>query len=91
MYYTDALFTNIGVLTREAIPNEDMEIEKKNALDIGIDISLFKQLTNLHLDYYKANVNNLVIAQQLPDSYGYTSYFDNGGKLENSGSFLELA
>jgi TonB-linked SusC/RagA family outer membrane protein len=85
LYYTDARLTNIGVLTREAIPNEDMEIEKKSTLDIGIDISLFRQLTNLHLDYYIANVNNLIIAQQLPDSYGYTNYFDNGGKLKNSG------
>jgi TonB-linked SusC/RagA family outer membrane protein len=85
LYYTDSRFTDLGVLTRETIPNEDMEIEKKNTLNIGIDISLFKQLTNLHLDYYMANVNNLIIAQQLPDSYGYTNYFDNGGKLKNSG------
>jgi TonB-linked SusC/RagA family outer membrane protein len=85
LYYTDARFTDVGVLTRETIPNEDMEIEKQNTLDIGIDISLFNQLTNLHLDYYKSNVNNLLIAQKLPYSYGYTNYFDNGGSLENSG------
>lgn len=85
LYYTDSRFTDVGVLTRETIPNEDMEIEKKNTLNIGVDISLFKQTTNVHLDYYKANVNNLIIVQQLPYSYGYTNYYDNGGKLENSG------
>ncbi|MBN1416928.1 MAG: SusC/RagA family TonB-linked outer membrane protein [Bacteroidales bacterium] len=85
LYYVDALLTDIGVLLREAIPNENMEIEKKSTLNAGVDISLFKQLTNIHFDYYKSNVNNLIILQQLPDSYGYTRYFDNGGKMENSG------
>jgi hypothetical protein len=79
----------LGVLTREAIPNPNLEIEEKNTLNLGLDISLFKQVTNLHLDYYKSDVNNLIIAQQLPITYGYTNYFDNGGKLENSG--IEIA
>jgi TonB-linked SusC/RagA family outer membrane protein len=89
LYYTEYRLTNQGIVTREAIPNENLEIEKKNIVNVGFDISLFKQLTNLHVDYYKTNVDNLVINQQLSDSYGYTNYFDNGGKLENSG--IEIA
>jgi TonB-linked SusC/RagA family outer membrane protein len=89
LYYTDARYTDLGVLGRETIPNPDMEIEKKNMLDIGLDISLYDQATNLHLDFYKSDVNNLVIAQHLPFTYGFTNYFDNGGKLANTG--LEIA
>ena len=35
--------------------------------------------------YYKSNVNNLIIGQELPSSFGFTNYFDNGGKLEITG------
>jgi TonB-linked SusC/RagA family outer membrane protein len=89
LYYTDTRIANVGVLLREAIVNENMEIEKKSTINAGIDLSLFRQLTNLHLDYYISNVDNLIIKHDLPSSYGYTNYFDNGGKLENKG--IEIA
>ena len=89
LYYNESRLADISVLTREAIPNEDMEIEKKNTINVGLDISLFKQTTNVHVDYYISDVNNLIIEQTLPVSYGYTSYYDNGGKLRNSG--VEIA
>jgi hypothetical protein len=43
------------------------------------------QLVNVHLDLYQSNVDNLVIQQSLPASFGYTTYFDNGGKLQSTG------
>jgi TonB-linked SusC/RagA family outer membrane protein len=89
LYYVEARFNSIGVLLREAIPNENLKLEKKSTIDAGIDLSLFKQTTNLHLDIYQSKVNNLIIEQQLPSTYGYTVYYDNGGKLENNG--IEIA
>lgn len=85
LYYTDRRLNNTGVLVREVIPNEDLELEKKTTVNGGIDMSFAKQQLNLHFDYYRSNVNNLVIRQELPNTYGYTNYFDNGGKLETSG------
>lgn len=85
LYYVDHRLNNIGVLTREVIPNNEMELEKKSTINAGVDISLVKQVVNLHFDYFKSNINNLVIRQELPSTYGYTNYFDNGGKIESSG------
>src|SRR5690606_5768094 len=51
----------------------------------GLDLSIVKQQVNLHFDVYKSNVNNLIIRQELPRTYGYTNYFDNGGKIESTG------
>jgi hypothetical protein len=62
-----------------------MTLEKKSTINAGLDLSVFKQLLNLHVDVYKSNVNNLVIQQELPVTFGYTKYFDNGGKLEATG------
>lgn len=85
LYYTDRRFNGIGVLTREIIPNENMELEKQSTINAGLDLSIVKQQVNLHFDVYKSNVNNLIIRQELPITYGYTNYFDNGGKIESTG------
>ncbi|MCF8380975.1 MAG: SusC/RagA family TonB-linked outer membrane protein [Bacteroidales bacterium] len=89
LYYTSRRMNETGVLLREIIPNADMELEKRNTMNLGFDLSVLKQMLNLHLDVFKSNVNNLIIEQELPPIYGYTSYYDNGGKLEITG--LELA
>jgi len=89
LYYVTQRMNNLGVVLREAIPNDNLEIEKKTTINTGLDLSLFKQAVNLHVDYYRSNVDNLVLMQDLPPTYGYTAYFDNGGKLETSG--LEVA
>lgn len=89
LYYTSQRLNNLGVITRESIPNENLELEKKMTVNAGVDISLFKQVLNLHVDYYQSKVDNLVIHQELEKSFGYTNYVDNGGKLESSG--LEIS
>lgn len=85
LYYTSARINSTGVIMREAIPNDNLELEKKATLNAGIDLSLFKQVANIHVDFYQSNVDNLVINQELPETYGFTNYFDNGGKLESKG------
>ncbi|MBN1767562.1 MAG: SusC/RagA family TonB-linked outer membrane protein [Prolixibacteraceae bacterium] len=89
LYYTDRRLKALGTVVRESIPNYDMDIEKKNTISGGLDLSLFQQKFNLHVDAFMANVDNMVILQELPPSFGYTDYYDNGGKLESKG--IELA
>ena len=85
LYYTSTRINSMGVIVREAIPNENLELEKKTTVSGGIDLSLFKQVANIHVDFYKSSVDNLIIGQELPESVGFTHYFDNGGKLESKG------
>ena len=85
LYYTSRRLNGNGVLTREVIPNEDMSLEKKSTIDAGLDLSLLKQLINLHVDIFKSGIDNLIIKQDLPVTFGYTNYFDNGGKMEING------
>lgn len=85
LYYTSRRMNATGVLLREIIPNENLELEMKKTINAGIDLSVFDQQLNIHADIYKSNVDNLIIKQTLPVTFGYTDYFDNGGKLETSG------
>jgi TonB-linked SusC/RagA family outer membrane protein len=89
LYYTNRRMNGEGVLTREIIPNENLELEKKNSINAGLDLSMFNQLVNLHFDYYMASVNNLIIEQELPSTFGYTSFYDNNGELSLTG--IELS
>ncbi len=90
LYYTSRRMNNLGVLLRQGIPNENLEVERQETMGAGLDISLFRQLFNASLDVYQSNVNNLILYQQLPSSLGYTDYFDNGGKLQARGIELGL-
>lgn len=89
LYYTSQRWNNIGVLNREGIANEEMEVEKKTTLNAGVDVSLFRQLVNVHVDVYQSNVDNLLIHQTLGPTFGFTDYINNGGKLQTTG--LEIA
>ena len=42
------------------------------------------------MDYFISNVNNLIIQQELPSSFGFNTYYDNGGKLEIKGVEVAL-
>lgn len=85
LYYTNRRLNGDGVLTREVIPNEDLELEKKHTINAGLDLSILRQLVNVHADFYSSSVNNLVIKQELPSSFGFTEYYDNGGELQITG------
>jgi len=85
LYYTEVRNNTYGVPVREAIPNPNLELERKMTINGGLDLTLFHQTTNIHVDFFKSMVNNLIIQQALPATYGYTTYYDNGGKLSITG------
>jgi len=85
LYYISKRIGSLGYLMRENIPNPDLALEKKNTLNTGIDLSVFKQAVNFHLDVFKSKVNNLIVEQLLPSTFAYPEYYDNGGKLSISG------
>jgi len=88
-YYNQKKFDTYGVLVRDYIPNENLGLETKSTLNAGIDLSLFNQLFNTHIDFFQSRINNLIIPQHLPAYLSGMSYFDNGGALKNSG--IEIA
>jgi hypothetical protein len=89
LYYISRRFNDKGVIVREAIPNPDMEIEKKSTYNLGVDLTMFRQRLNLFVDVYQADVNNMLMYQALNDQWGYTNYVNNGGQLQARG--IELA
>jgi TonB-linked SusC/RagA family outer membrane protein len=83
--YTGRRYNSIGVVVRDYNPNPELKAEKRSTINAGLDMSFTRKAYNLHFDYYLSNVNNLVINQSLPYNFGFTDYYDNGGKLRVQG------
>jgi len=67
------------------MPNPDLEWEKTDQFDVGINLGLFKNRVNLELDYYYKKTSDLLLSRPLPLSTGFTSVMDNIGQVDNQG------
>lgn len=85
LYYVSSRYNSTGVLSREAIPNDNLQLEKKATTNFGVDMTVLKQALNIHFDYFQSKIDNLIIQQELPSTFGFTNYYDNGGKLDSKG------
>jgi len=88
LFYVGKRYNERGVVVRESIPNEDLELEKKTTINFGTDISAFNKAIHAGINLYYANVNNLIIKQTLVDAAGFNEYYDNGGSLNSMGISL---
>lgn len=67
------------------IANPRIQWETTNRLNAGTDIGLFNDRLNLSFDIYSATTNNLLYLKSFQDVAGLDAYWNNGGKLANSG------
>ncbi len=67
------------------IGNDNLKWERTANLDIGLDISLFKERLNVTADYYHKKTTDLLLNASLPTSTGYLRSFKNIGIVTNRG------
>ncbi|SDG13315.1 TonB-linked outer membrane protein, SusC/RagA family [Dyadobacter soli] len=75
---------NIGIGVGR-MSNSNLQWEKTQQVDLGIELGLFQNRLNLELDLYRRKVNEMLLDAPLPFSSGYTSIFTNIGSMENKG------
>lgn len=73
------------------LPNESLKWETTSQLDLGYDLSLFKNRINIVADVYKKVTTNLLLNANVPYTTGYIKALKNIGKTENSGLELSLS
>ena len=81
--------TGMGVKLK-ALGNENLTWEKKNNYDLKIETSLFDDMIYLKASYYNSRTKDMVSSITIPSSFGFTSYYDNLGEIENKGYELDL-
>lgn len=69
--------------------NAQLGWEKSNALDVGLDLSLFNNQFVVTAEFYNKITNSMLLSKEIPIISGFSSTFTNVGKVRNRG--LELA
>lgn len=73
------------------VGNENLTWESTSQADIGVDASFLKNRLSMTLDVYRRVSDNLLFANPLSSTTGFTSYTDNIGEIENKGIELSLS
>lgn len=69
----------------QRLPNPDLEWEKTNQFDVGLELELFNQAVSLEADYYHKLTNDLLLDRPVPTTTGFGSITDNIGSVLNQG------
>ncbi|MGC1243671.1 MAG: SusC/RagA family TonB-linked outer membrane protein [Chryseosolibacter sp.] len=84
-----ATFTGAGVggwlALSTVLPNEDLLPEETRSIELGTDLRFLDNRIGLDLTYYKTNSLNQLFQVALPVGSGASSFFTNGGDVQNEG------
>ena len=76
----------------QRLGNEELEWEKTNQLNIGVDLGLLDNKFTLSAEYFQRKTDNLILSVPLPPSMGYitSTVSQNVGSMENNGFEVQL-
>lgn len=72
------------------IPNTGLKWETTKQVDIGFDMSFFRQRLNITFDWYSKNTSDLLRERNIAPSSGYDRMWVNDGEIRNRGIELTL-
>ena len=80
----------VTVLQPTQLPNDDLRWEGATTTNLGLDISLFNDRIGLTVDAFIKDSKDLLLAQSLSLVTGFSSQWQNVGKLRNKGIEISL-
>jgi len=85
--YAPRLYGSVSGLYFNQVGNPGLTFETSKKINFGIDVSLFNNRIGLVADYFKNDVDNLILAIPVPPSHGVPSNQINSniGALQNTG------
>ncbi|RYY25170.1 MAG: TonB-dependent receptor [Sphingobacteriaceae bacterium] len=72
------------------IANPNLKWEATAQFDAGLDVGFFNNRLTGALDYYRKNTHDLLLSVNVPGTSGFSTQFQNSGKLYNQGIELGL-
>ncbi|MFN0255052.1 SusC/RagA family TonB-linked outer membrane protein [Pedobacter ureilyticus] len=72
------------------LANENVKPERQDELEIGTDLGFLQNRLTLSANYYNKKVKDLLLAQVIAPTEGYTSFLNNIGSLKNTGFEIVL-
>lgn len=82
--------TTMTVLTPKQIKNNNLKWEGATTVNLGVDLGLFNSRVNMTVDLFIKDTKDLLLAQAMAHVTGFTSQYQNVGKIRNKGIELSL-
>jgi len=80
-----------GLTSGSVLGNKKLSWERTNEFNAGIDLGLFNNRIALTVDYYYSVTDQLLFLQPTLAYSGFSSYWNNIGKVRNRGLEIELS
>ncbi|MEO6133897.1 MAG: SusC/RagA family TonB-linked outer membrane protein [Ginsengibacter sp.] len=77
--------TNGFLALSSLLPNPNLVPEMSKSTEIGLDLRLFNNRVGIDFTAYETDTKNQIFALSLPVGSGASSYFTNGGNVQNKG------
>jgi hypothetical protein len=90
VYSSNSYLNRIALSGSTRLANESVKPERQKEIEIGTDMSFFKDRIGLQFNWYHKRVEDLLINRQIAPTNGYSSLLDNFGSLENNGIEIVL-
>lgn len=71
-------------------PNNTLRWERTQIVNLGVDLSMFKNRLNLTAEFYDKNSNDLIASEAIDETRGVASIPQNVGSLRNYGFEITL-
>jgi TonB-linked SusC/RagA family outer membrane protein len=75
---------------QNSVGNPGLTWEQNKPFDVGIEVGLLKNRITIEADYYKRKTDQLLLAEPLSATSGFTTYNNNVGAMENKGVELTI-
>lgn len=79
------VMTNPAYVLGTQLGNPELKWETQVATNVGLDVSLFNSRVNLTAEWYNNQANDLLLNCVVPSSTGYSTQYQNVGKMRNRG------
>lgn len=89
-YSVGAEYNGNPAIVNNQMANQDLRWEKSTTLNVGLDAALFGNRISLMVDVYDRVTDDILWAQELPQSTGFQSITTNLASFQNRGIEFEL-
>lgn len=85
----NASLFNGGLRLNDDLGNPNLKPEIKTETEVGIDLRFLDNRLSLGFTYYKNTIDDILLFVNVAPSTGFTSRYNNAGKMQNSGIELD--
>ena len=82
--------TTYTVLTPKQLKNENLKWEGSSTINVGLDWGFFNNRLTMITDFFIKDTKDLLLAQSLAQVTGFSSQYQNIGKIRNKGIELSI-